>query len=99
MEYLAILAFVCLVFLGLKLRYRVRLFGSTVQALLFFAACLAIGIVWDSYAILRGHWTFGEQFFVGIKVGVMPLEEYLFVLVIPFSVVVLYKIITEAEKE
>jgi lycopene cyclase domain-containing protein len=98
MEYLAILTIIYSVFLGLKLRYKIRLFGSKVQALLFFAACLVIGIVWDSYAILRGHWTFGEQFFVGIRVGVMPLEEYLFILIIPFSVLVLYKIVTKTSK-
>jgi lycopene cyclase domain-containing protein len=59
---------------------------------------LAIGVVWDSYAILRGHWTFGKQFFVGIKLGVMPVEEYLFMLIIPFSVLVLHKIVTEKPK-
>ena len=61
----------------------------------FAIACLVIGVVWDSYAILRGHWTFGEQFFIGVKVGVTPVEEYLFMLIIPFSVLVLYKIVTE----
>jgi lycopene cyclase domain-containing protein len=99
MEYLVILTFIYSVFLGLKLRFKIRLFRSTAHALLFFAVCLAIGIVWDSYAILRGHWTFGEQFFVGIKIGVMPLEEYFFILIIPFSVLVLHKIITDAREK
>lgn len=95
MEYLAILASVFLFFLGLKLKHRIQLFRSTKEALLFFLACLAIGVAWDSYAIFRGHWSFGEQFFAGIKLGLMPVEEYLFILIIPFSVLVLYKTITE----
>jgi lycopene cyclase domain-containing protein len=65
------------------------------EALLFAVTCFVIGVVWDTYAILRGHWSFGEQFFVGVKIGVMPVEEYLFMLIIPFSVLVLYKIVTE----
>lgn len=80
-------------FLGLKVKYRTRLFKSRREALAFVSACLALGVVWDSYAIIRGHWSFGEQYFTGIKIGVMPIEEYLFILVIPFSVVVLYEIV------
>lgn len=95
MEYLAIVVSVFLVFMGLKLRYKIQLFKSVKERLLFAVACLVIGVVWDSYAILRGHWSFGEQFFIGINIGVMPLEEYLFVLIVPFFLLVLYKIITE----
>ena len=95
LEYLAILISVFSVFMILKLKYKIQLFRSVKEALLFAATCLVIGVVWDSYAILRGHWSFGEQFFIGIKMGVMPVEEYLFMLIIPFSVLVLYKIVTE----
>jgi len=94
MEYLGILLFVFLVFMFLKLWYRIQLFKSVKERVIFALACLAIGVVWDSYAILRGHWVFGEQFFTGVKIGVMPMEEYLFILIIPFSVLVLYKIVT-----
>ncbi|MFQ6086946.1 MAG: lycopene cyclase domain-containing protein [Candidatus Bathyarchaeia archaeon] len=95
MEYLGILLFVFLVFMFLKLRYDIQLFKSAKERMTFVIACLVIGIAWDSYAILRGHWSFGEPFFIRIKIGVMPVEEYLFMLIIPFSVLVLYKIVTE----
>jgi lycopene cyclase domain-containing protein len=81
--------------LSLKLKHKIQLFKSTREALRFFLACLAIGVTWDSFAIFRGHWSFGEQFFTGIKLGLMPVEEYLFILIIPFSVLVLYKTMTE----
>ncbi len=95
MEYLAILILVFAVFWIMKLKYKIQLFKSVKEASLFAVTCLAIGVVWDSYAILRGHWSFGEQFFAGIRIGVIPIEEYLFMLVIPFSVLVLYKVVTE----
>jgi lycopene cyclase domain-containing protein len=95
LEYLAILVFVFTVFFGLKLKCKIQLFSSMREAVRFVAACLIIGVIWDSYAIFRGHWSFGERFFVGIKIGVMPIEEYLFILIIPFSVLVLYRVITK----
>jgi len=64
------------------------------EALVFFLSCLFIGIAWDSFGILRGHWSLGEKYLVGIRIGLLPIEEYLFIIIVPFSVAVLYKIIT-----
>jgi len=64
------------------------------EGLLLAILLLVIGGLWDTYAILRGYWSFREQFFIGINIGVMPLEEYLFMLIIPFLVLVLYRIVT-----
>ena len=94
LEYLATLILVFSSSMILKLRYRVRLFKSVKEGLLVLVSLLVIGSLWDSYATLRGYWSFEEEFFIGITIGVMPLEEYLFMLVIPFLVLVLYRIIT-----
>jgi len=95
LEYLAILIAVFLVFMNLKLKYKIQLFNSVKEGLLLAILLLVIGGLWDSYAILRGYWSFREEFFIGVDIGVMPLEEYLFMLIIPFLVLVLYKIVTE----
>ena len=94
MEYLATLIFVFLVSISLKLKYKIQLFNSVKEGLLLAILLLVIGGLWDTYAILRGYWSFREQFFIGINIGVMPLEEYLFMLIIPFLVLVLYRIVT-----
>ena len=94
MEYLVTLFFVFLVSMILKLMYKIQLFKSVKEGLLVIFSLLVIGSLWDSYAILRGFWSFEEGFFIGINIGVMPLEEYLFMLVIPFLVLVLYRIVT-----
>lgn len=95
MEYLIVLIFVCLICAAIKLRYNLQLFKSTKEGLLVMGSLFVIGSVWDSFAVLRGYWNYGEQFFVEIRIGVMPLEEYLFVLVIPFMTLVVYRIIRE----
>ena len=43
-------------------------------------------ILWDAYAIENRHWAFGEGLTTGIigPLGV-PLEEYLFFLIIPIA--------------
>ena len=94
MEYLAILIIVFLVSMILKLRYRIQLFKSVKEGLLVIISLFVIGTLWDSYAILRGYWSFEEEFFIGIDIGVMPLEEYLFMLIIPFLALVIYGIVT-----
>jgi lycopene cyclase domain-containing protein len=94
LEYLAILIIVFLVSMSLKLRYRIQLFKSVKEGLLVIISLFVIGALWDSYAILRGYWSFEEEFFIGIDIGVMPLEEYLFMLIIPFLALVIYGIVT-----
>ena len=50
------------------------------------------GVIWDSFAIWRGHWSFPEGT-LGVHIGLMPVEEYFFILIIPYFVITIYKLI------
>ena len=52
-----------------------------------------IGTIWDTFAIMRGHWTFPSENNLGIVLGVIPLEEYLFILIVPYFIITIYKLI------
>ena len=91
MEYLFLLIFVFLICVTIKLRYRLQLFESVKEGILVFGALFVIGSILDSFAILRGFWSYEQHFLVGIRLGVMPLEEYLFMLVIPFLTLTIYR--------
>lgn len=52
-----------------------------------------IGVIWDTYAIYRNHWIFIDENLLGIKIGLMPLEEYLFILIVPFCILTYYKLL------
>lgn len=52
-----------------------------------------IGIAWDQFAISRGHWSFGEQFLLGPKIEFMPIEEFGFIFIVPYFLLVLYKLV------
>lgn len=43
----------------------------------------AVFIVWDLLAVLGDVWTYNPQFVTGLHIGVFPVEELLFFIVIP----------------
>jgi lycopene cyclase domain-containing protein len=97
MEYLVLLIFIFLVCIAAKLGYKVRLFKSKKHAALTMSSLFVIGSAIDSFALLRGYWSFSQEFLVGVTVGVMPLEEYLFVIVIPLLTITVYRLVSGAK--
>ncbi|MFB6144186.1 MAG: lycopene cyclase domain-containing protein [Candidatus Nanohaloarchaea archaeon] len=93
MEYLLILLTLLLSALFIEHRYDVHLYDSRKERIAVTAVFFAVGVLWDTYAIMRGHWKFGDSGLIGIKIGVMPLEEYLFILIVPFWIMTTYKLL------
>ncbi len=56
-----------------------------------FLSILPISLVflaWDAYAIAQGHWSFDDKQMLGaIGPFNIPLEEYLFFIIIPFAAI------------
>jgi lycopene cyclase domain-containing protein len=61
-------------------------------------AFFLIGVIWDSYAVYKGLWNFTGTGLIGIKIGLLPLEEYLFFLIVPFSILTAYKVLEKKIK-
>ena len=94
------MVFLVAVFLScivLKLSLGLRLFESKKHALLTLGSLFVIGSALDSLALVRGYWSYQQQFLVGVTIGLMPLEEYLFMLVIPLLTITVFRL-TQAEK-
>ncbi len=54
----------------------------------FFAAILIVGlffIAWDIYFTIEGVWGFNEKYLIGIRFLHLPIEEWLFFLLIPYA--------------
>ncbi|HEX2902562.1 MAG TPA: lycopene cyclase domain-containing protein [Jatrophihabitans sp.] len=64
---------------GVYRRWR-RLAGAVLPA-------LALGVVWDLYAIHRHQWSFDYRYLTGVRLAGLPLEEALFFAVIPVCAV------------
>jgi lycopene cyclase domain-containing protein len=83
-EYLILLAAILLVPLALSFDRNIRLYqhaGSLLKALLVVSGPFWI---WDLVVTARGHWTFNEQYVLGITLLGMPVEEWLFFPVVAF---------------
>jgi len=91
-EYLIILIVLLLVALVLEKTHHVHLFHNRKERLEITALFFVISVIWDTFAIWRGHWVFPAGNNLGIVIELMPLEEYLFALIIPYFIITIYKI-------
>ncbi len=91
-EYFLILLFLAVFSITLHLKYKLQLFRSKRHRYVFFTITFVVGMIWDSLAITRGHWSFGADYLLGIKGGILPLEEYFFFIIFPYALLVLYKL-------
>jgi lycopene cyclase domain-containing protein len=98
MEYLIILLVLLAVGLFIEWKYRVHLYHSRKERIIVTLVFFVIGVLWDSFAIFRGHWDFPGPGLVGLKIGLMPIEEYLFILIVPFWIITMYKILDKKIK-
>jgi len=96
-EYLIILSILTLIASLLQKIFKIKLFNSLKQSLTFYTTIFTIGIIWDSFAIYRGHWIYPGQGTMGIFIGLMPLEDYLFIAVVSYFSLVVYRLTLKNE--
>lgn len=86
------LAFVVAASWGLEFTFRIRVLRSPKKLLKTLAFVIPPFIVWDWYAVSRGHWHFDPNLTTGI-IGplAIPLEEYLFFIVIPVAALLTFE--------
>ena len=87
-SYMAMLGFVVVASFWLEFAFRLRVLRDPKRLAKTILICAPAFILWDAYAIANGHWAFGKGLTLGIigPLGV-PLEEYLFFLVIPIAAI------------
>ncbi len=87
-SYMAMLGFVVVASFWLEFAFRLRVLRDPKRLAKTILLSSPAFVIWDAYAIAHGHWTFGPGLTLGIigPLGV-PLEEYLFFLVIPIAAI------------
>ncbi|WP_027376342.1 lycopene cyclase domain-containing protein [Kaistella palustris] len=59
----------------------------------YFTAIFSVGIffiLWDSYFAYRNVWGFNDEYLIGVRLLKLPLEEWLFFLLIPYASVFIH---------
>jgi len=98
MEYLIIILIFLASALFIEWKYHFHIYHTRKERLIVTGIIFVIGIAWDYFATWRGHWSFHGPGLIGIRIGWLPIEEFLFMLVIPFWAITVYKLIDEKLK-
>lgn len=93
MSYLNILLIFLLSAVFLEWKFRVRLYHSLKERIIIVMGFFVIFIAWDYLATFLGHWAFLGDGLLGIYIGILPIEEYLFVLIVPYWGITFYKVL------
>jgi len=72
----------------LEIAFKVGVLRRIKRVILSVLPISSLFLIWDAYAISKGHWFFDRDQMLGI-VGPLniPLEEYLFFIVIPMAAI------------
>jgi lycopene cyclase domain-containing protein len=93
--YMAMIAFTVVGSFWLEIIFKVGVLRRWKRALKSILPVSALFIAWDAYAIAQGHWFFDRDQILGIfgPFGI-PLEEYLFFIVVPLAALLTIEAVT-----
>ncbi len=91
MEYLIILIAILLIALFFEIKYRLHLYHSLKERIIVTLNIFIIGLLWDYYGTYRQHWSYSGIGLIGIYVLGLPIEEFLFHLIVPYAILTTYK--------
>lgn len=87
-EYLVTLLIAALFAFIIKSVYKLRIYNNLRHLLVSNLIFCIIGYSWDSFAVYRGYWQYKSS---NLMLGNIPLEEFLFYIVIPYLILVIFK--------
>ena len=98
--YLAMIVFTIFGSFWLELFLKVNVLRRIKRALMAIAPVALIFIIWDAYAIRNGHWSFDKSHILGLYGPFcIPIEEYLFFLVVPIAAIMTIEAVRIVKKE
>ncbi|MEO5635029.1 MAG: lycopene cyclase domain-containing protein [Candidatus Paceibacterota bacterium] len=90
-EYLIILLIILLATIAIEYKYDIHLYHSRKERFIVVLHIFLLGMLWDYFAVYRHHWIFPGDGLIGIRIYGLPIEEFLFFLIVPYFALVVYK--------
>lgn len=98
--YLAMLAFTVVGSFWLEIALKVKVLKRFKIALRAIAPGALLFIIWDFYAVSQNHWAFDKAQVLGIYGPFhIPLEEFLFFLIVPLAAIMTIEAVTNVRKD
>lgn len=77
--------------IAIEIVFREHLFRHRSARIMWALIFLFIGTVWDQYAIPHEHWIFTGKGILGLYIEVIPIEEFMWFLIVPYFCLTVYK--------
>jgi len=90
-EYLLINIFIIIVPLLLIFEQKLKFYKKLPAALISIFIVSTVYIIWDSIAAKAGDWAFNPKYLIGVYFFDLPLEEILFFITVPYSIIFIYE--------
>lgn len=89
--YLLLNILIILVPLLLSFESKIKYYTKYLNLISSIFLVASVFIIWDSYAAIRGDWYFNEKFVLSYRIFKLPVEEILFFITVPYSILFLYE--------
>lgn len=90
-QYLLLMAACLAITLPLEFVLRARVYRRWRVALFAVVPVVVVYTAWDLLGIVREHWWYNPEFVTGWHIGVVPIEELVFFVVIPLCGLLTYE--------
>ena len=91
MEYISVLTIILVVTIFFEYKYHIHLYHSRKERLFVTLNIFIFGMIWDYWAVYNHHWIFPGEGLIGTRIYGLPIEEFLFFLIVPYGALVMYK--------
>jgi lycopene beta-cyclase len=92
-QYLLVLGLCVAVTLPLEIIGGARVYRRPKELVVTLAPVVAVFAGWDLIAVHTGEWRFSARYILGLRLAGLPLEEWLFFLVIPVCALLTYEVL------
>ena len=90
-EYLLINVFIIIVPLLLIFEQKLKFYKKLPAVSISILIVSSVYVIWDSFAAKAGDWAFNSKYLIGVNLFGLPLEEILFFITVPFSIIFIYE--------
>lgn len=90
--YFLTLVGILIVALVVRKLYQLQIFLNLKHFLFYTVIIFLVGSIWDYFSVSHQIWVFPEGGTLGLRLGVLPIEEFLFFLIIPYFGLVVYRV-------